>query len=314
MSQHDRSIKKSDKLTRTPGSLDRGPVEFKSHIASHEGEIMAIATRDVISVPPTMSILSAVETMTKCGFRRLPVIDAGSRKLRGIVTSGDIINFLGGGDKYNLVKIKHEGNLLAAVNESIRTIMTTHMTTLPDSAGISDALDIIMKSMIGGLPIIGEGDQVTGIVTERDVMKTLAGGHSSETVEDIMSTALRVTAPDATIGEVTRDMTKHRFRRLPVVTDDVLFGIITTSDIIRYFGDRKLFSRMETGNVHELMAMPVRNLISGNLYTTVPDRNINDVARDMVERNVGALPVIENARLIGLVTEFDLVKAFSRES
>ena len=80
MSQHDRSIKKTEKAPRTPGSLDRGPVEFKSHIASHEGEIMAIATRDVISVPPTMRILSAVETMTKCGFRRLPVIDPGSRK------------------------------------------------------------------------------------------------------------------------------------------------------------------------------------------------------------------------------------------
>ena len=314
MSQHDRSINKTDKAPRTPGSLDRGPVEFKSHIVSHEGEIMAIATRDVISVPPTMRILSAVETMTKCGFRRLPVIDPGSRKLRGIVTSGDIINFLGGGDKYNLVKVKHGGNLLAAVNESIRTIMTTQLTTLSESAGINDALEIIMNRMVGGLPIIGEGDRVTGIVTERDVMKALAGEHIDETAEDVMSTSLRVTNPDATIGDVTRDMTKHRFRRLPVVSDDVLFGIITTSDILRYFGDRKLFSRMETGNVKELMAMPVRNLVSGNLYTTTPEKNINDVARDMVERSVGALPVIENARLIGLVTEFDLVKAFARES
>jgi CBS domain-containing protein len=314
MSQHDRSIKKNEKAPRTPGSLDRGPVEFKSHIVSHEGEIMAIATRNVISVPPTMSILSAVETMTKCGFRRLPVIDPGSRKLRGIVTSGDIINFLGGGDKYNLVKVKHEGNLLAAVNESIRTIMTTQPTTLPESAGIADALEIIMTRMIGGLPIIGEGDRVTGIVTERDVMKTLAGENIDKSAEDVMSTALRVTNPDATIGEVTRDMTKHRFRRLPVVSDDVLFGIITTSDILQYFGDRKIFSRMETGNVKELMEMPVRNLVSGNLYTTGPDRNINDVAREMVERGVGALPVIENARLIGLVTEFDLVKAFAKES
>jgi CBS domain-containing protein len=314
MSQYDRSIKKSDKSVRMPGSSDRGPVEFKSHIVSHVGEIMAIATREVISVPPTMSILSAVETMTRCGFRRLPVIDPGSRKLRGIVTSGDIINFLGGGDKFNLVKVKHGGNLLAAVNESVRTIMTTQLTTLPDSAGIPDALDIIIHKMIGGLPIVGEGDRVAGIVTERDVMKTLANERSDETVEDVMSTALRVTAPDATIGEVTRDMTKHRFRRLPVVSDDVLFGIITTTDIIRYFGDRKIFSRMETGDVKEVMTLPVRNLISGNLFTTIPGRNINDVARDMVGRGVGALPVIENARLIGLVTEFDLVRAFARGS
>ena len=42
---------------------------------------MAIATRDVISVPPTQSIIGAVEIMTRCGFRRLPVTDAGTRRL-----------------------------------------------------------------------------------------------------------------------------------------------------------------------------------------------------------------------------------------
>ena len=275
---------------------------------------MAIATRDVVSVPPSMSIMAAVETMTRCGFRRLPVIDAGSRKLRGIVTSGDIINFLGGGDKYNLVKVKHKGNLIAAINESIREIMTTKMTTLPDTASIADALDVIKEKMVGGIPITGHDERVEGIVTERDVMKTLANENSNLCVEDIMSTALRVTSPDAPIGAVTRDMTRHRYRRLPVVTDDVLFGIITTTDIVRYLGDRKVFSRLETGNVTEVMSLPVRNLVSGRLYTTTPGRNVNEVAREMFDRNVGALPVIEDAKLIGLVTEFDLVKAFSRES
>ena len=100
MHQNDRSIKQGDRLLKMQGKLDRGPVEFKSHIVQQEGEIMAIATTDVISVPPTQSIIGAVEIMTSCGFRRLPVTDAGTKKLRGIITSGDIINFMGGGDKY----------------------------------------------------------------------------------------------------------------------------------------------------------------------------------------------------------------------
>jgi len=309
---HDRSIKPVGKSVRMPGNLDRGPVEFKSHISSHDGEIMAIATRDVVSVQPSMSIIAAVETMTRCGFRRLPVIDAGSRKLRGIVTSGDIINFLGGGDKYNLVKVKHDGNLLAAINESVRTIMTPKMTTLPESSTIAHAVEIIISRMVGGIPIVGHDDTMEGIVTERDVMKTLAHEISDLCVEDIMSTSLRVTSPDALIGAVTRDMTRHRYRRLPVVTDDVLYGIITTTDIVRYIGEKKVFSGMETGDVKEVMSLSVRNLISGKLFTTVPERNVNDAAREMFERNVGALPVIEDAKLIGLVTEFDLVKAFAQ--
>ncbi len=313
MQTNDRNFKQGDKLLKMPGKLDRGPVEFKSHIVTREGEIMAIATRDVVSVPPTMPILAAVETMTNCGFRRLPVVDAGSRKLRGIVTSGDIINFMGGGDKFNLVRIKHDGNLLSAVNEPIRSIMTQQMTTLPDSASINDAIDIIVNRKVGGMPIVDNDGVLVGIVTERDVMKVLATERSGLCVNDIMSTALRITNPDCPIRIVTRDMTTNRFMRLPVVSNYVVYGIITTTDIMKYLGTKKVFSQLKTGDIDEVMDLAVRNLVSGNLFTISPERSINEAAREMVDRNVGALPVIENTRLVGLVTEFDLVKALSRK-
>ncbi|MGA2698747.1 MAG: CBS domain-containing protein [Methanoregula sp.] len=295
------------------GKFDRGPVEFKSHIVQQEGEVMAIATRDVISVPPTQSIISAVATMTACGFRRLPVTDPGTKKLRGIVTSGDVINFMGGGDKYKLVRVRHQGNLSAAVNESVRTIMTAKPEALPHDAHIVDALEIIVKKKIGGLPIVYDDGVLAGIVTERDVLRMLAAEHSPLFVEDAMSSTLKVTAPDSPIATVTEDMTKFRFRRLPVVSNDVLFGIITATDIMRYLGTREVFTRLTTGNIAEVMALPVRALMAGDLFTTTPETPVNEAAREMLKRNIGALPVIENARLIGLVTEFDLVRAFSEE-
>jgi CBS domain-containing protein len=312
MHQNDRGIKQGDRLLKMQGKLDRGPVEFKTHIAEQEGEIMAIATRDVISVPPTTSIIGAVEQMTKCGFRRLPVTDAGTKKLRGIVTSGDVINFMGGGDKYKLVQVKHGGNLLSAVNENVRTIMTQQAVTLVNDATIREAVEVIVGKKIGGLPIVDHDGVLEGIVTERDVMRVLGAQQSTLKVEDIMSTSLRVTAPDCPIASVARDMTKYRFRRLPVVSDDVLYGIVTATDLMSYLGSREVFSRLTTGNVSEVMGLLIRTLITGDLYTTTPERSINEAAREMLEKNIGALPVIENSRLIGLVTEFDLVRAFAR--
>jgi CBS domain-containing protein len=313
MRNNDRNFKQGDKLLKMPGKLDRGPVEFKSHIATREGEIMAIATREVISVPPTSTIMGAVERMTGCGFRRLPVVDPGSGKLRGIITSGDIIDFMGGGDKFNLVQVKHGGNLLAAINEPVRSIMTQQLSTLHDTATIDDAIEIIVQQKIGGLPIVNAEGVLGGIVTERDVMKVLVTEKVDRTVEEVMTSSLQVTEPDAPIGKVTRDLTNHRFRRLPVVSGDVLYGIITTSDIMRYLGTKKVFDQMVTGDVAEVMSIPVRNLVSGSLYTTTPEKSIHDAAREMLEQNVGALPVIEKARLIGLVTEFDMVKALAQK-
>ncbi len=307
------AIKQGDRLLKMRGKLDRGPVEFKSHIVQQEGEVMAIATRDVVSVPPTQSIISAVATMTECGFRRLPVTDAGTKKLRGIITSGDIINFMGGGDKYRLVRVRHNGNFPAAVNESVRTIMTAKPETLSCDAHFVDALQIIIGKKIGGLPIVDHEGRLTGILTERDMLRILAAEHSPLLVEDVMSSSLKVTAPDSPISTVTKDMTRFKFRRLHVVSDDVLFGIITATDIMRYLGNRDVFSRLITGDVAEVMNILVRTLMAGSLITTTTEKPINEAAREMLQKNIGALPVIENSRLVGLVTEFDLVKAFSEE-
>jgi CBS domain-containing protein len=304
--------RQGDRQLRLPGNTDRGPVNFESRKAVREGEIMAIASRDVVSVPPTMTIIGAIEKMTECGFRRLPVTDAGTRKLRGIVTAGDIIDMMGGGNKYNLVKKKHGGNLLPALNESIREIMTSKVVTLQSDAKIADAASLIVKKHIGGLPVVDEEEVLAGIVTERDVMKVLSAERRAGLVEEAMSTALKVTGPETPIGEATREMIAHRFRRLPVVKDDVLYGIVTATDIMKYLGTGQVFQRMVTGNVAEVMALPVRTLVSGNLHTIDPKKNVNEAAREMLARNVGALPVIEDARLVGLITEFDLVKAFTR--
>ena len=312
MHQNNRIAKGGDRLLKMQGKLDRGPVDFKSHIAEQEGEVMAIATTEVISIPPTKSIIGAVEQMTKCGFRRLPVTDAGTKKLRGIVTSGDIINFMGGGDKYRLVEVRHNGNLIAALNENVRTIMTQKPVTLGHDACIRDAVDIIIQKKIGGLPITGPDGALAGIVTERDVLRVLGAERSLLRVEDVMTTSLRVTEPDCPIAKVTKDMTSYRFRRLPVVSDEVLYGIVTATDIMRYLGSREVFTRFTTGNIAEVTGLPVRTLVAGSLITMAPDRSINEAAREMLKKNIGALPVIEDSRLIGLVTEFDLVRAFAR--
>lgn len=307
----ERTNKQGDRLLKMPGSMDRGPVEFKSHLVRQEGEIMALASRSVVSSTPTMRILSAIETMTEWKVRRLPLIDAGTKHIKGIVTSGDFINFLGGGDKFNLVAIKHGGNFLAAINESISAIMTPQVVTLPSGASLNDALDIIIRQKIGGIPISDPEGALAGIVTERDVLKVLKNERTALSVEEVMTTDLRVTSPESPISAVSQELTKHRFRRLPVVSDDVLFGIITATDIMRFMGSGKVFSQMVTGDVGEIMGLPVRKLLSGDLFTTTPEKNLHDVARDMLDKKVGALPVIEDSRLIGLITEYDMVRALS---
>jgi CBS domain-containing protein len=190
--------------------------------------------------------------------------------------------------------------------------MTQQPVTLGHDARIRDAVAIITGKKIGGIPITARDGTLAGIVTERDVLRVLGAERSTLKVEDVMTTSLRVTEPDCPIAKVTKDMTSYRFRRLPVVSDEVLYGIVTATDIMRYLGSREVFARLTTGNIGEVTGLPVRTLVAGSLITTTPGRSINEAAREMLKKNIGALPVIEDSRLVGLVTEFDLVRAFAQ--
>src|SRR4030067_61439 len=137
------------------------PLDFKSRISEHQGDIMTIASKDVVTIPPTMSVIGAVKTMTNKGFRRLPIADAGTNRLKGIVTSTDIVDFLGGGTRHLIVKNRFKGNLLAAVNGSISEIMEENVICMNEKDSLKDALNIMIKKNVGGIPIT-DGDSREG--------------------------------------------------------------------------------------------------------------------------------------------------------
>jgi len=89
--------------------------------------------------------------------------------MRGIVTASDIISLMGGGDRYSLVTVKNGGNLIAALNESVREVMSQQFISLTPMASIQDAIDLIVRKKIGGVPILDDQGVLEGIVTERDL-------------------------------------------------------------------------------------------------------------------------------------------------
>ena len=289
--------------------------EFKSRIAEKKSDLLGIATTNVISVPPTMSIIEGVQMMTRHNFRRLPITDPGNKKIIGIVTITDVINMMGGGSRYNLVAKKHKGILLSALNDSIREIATEQVECLTPAALIPDVIGMLVKSGHGSFPITNSDNTLAGIITEYDVMRMLSRERSELTVEDIMTANPEIVRPEVPISQVTKRMVEKDYRRLPVIKYDILIGMITATDVMGYLGKGQVFIDMKTGSVDEVLNLPVRDLMTAaDIRITTPDVPINDVAREMLNRGIGAFPVVEDGRLIGIVTEFDLVKSLAQSA
>lgn len=304
------NINRSDiRAMDSTGVMDRGPVDFKSRISHNQGDIMAIASKNIVTLPPTTNIMGTVKTMLKYGFRRVPIADAGTNRLVGIITSLDIVDFLGGGLRHNIVKNRYKGNLAAAINEDVREIMKKDVVSLGVNDNISSAIKTMIEKNIGGIPIVDDDNVVVGIVSERDFVRTVADITTSKSVNKYMSNKVVTASPDISVGEATRTMIEKGFRRIPIVKEDVLLGIVTASDVMRYLGSGEIFQKLMTGDVSDAFQVPLKSLILRDIVWTNSGIDIGEAAALMLKNKVGALPIIDDGELCGILTERDIIKA-----
>lgn len=304
------NINRSDiRAMDSTGVMDRGPVDFKSRVSNHQGDILAIASKNIVTLPPTTNIMGTVKTMLKYGFRRVPIADAGTNRLVGIITSLDIVDFLGGGLRHNIVKNRYKGNLAAAINEDVREIMKKDVVSLGVNDNISSAIKTMIEKNIGGIPIVDDDDVVVGIVSERDFVRTVADITTSKSVHKYMSNKVVTASPDISVGEATRTMIEKGFRRIPIVKEDVLLGIVTASDVMRYLGSGEIFQKLMTGDVSDAFQVPLKSLILRDIVWTNSGIDIGEAAALMLKNKVGALPIIDDGELCGILTERDIIKA-----
>lgn len=270
---------------------------------------MSLSTDDVVTISPTTTIKAAAEAMTRRGFRRLPVVDPGTGRLLGIIGSSDIIDFLGGGEKFRLIAEKHGGNFLAAINEPVKEIMVKKVLTANKQTSIVEALGTIKDTRVGGLVIVDEEKRVIGIITERDFVFLLADKLMGKKVREHMTRKVVTATPAMTLGDVAKAMVRNSFRRLPVVSRGQLVGIVTTRRIIDFVGRNHVFNRIVKNRVEEVLGTRCEEIMSRDVQTIGENADLGEVASLLKEKNVGTVCIVENDRLQGILTERDVVLA-----
>ena len=302
---------KSDRMPVAPGSGERSPLQFDSRNAKRASNVVGVASPDVVTVPPTTTIMGAIKTMIFYGFSRLPIADPGTKRLLGFVTSVDVVDFLGGGLRHNLLAEKYGGNIYTAINADIRDIMSTNLTYADDKASLNDVLKLMYERNVGGLPILDDDLRIKAIITEEDFVRFCRGLDTGLDVESFMSPNV-VTAPaQTTIEKMTRMIIQKGFRRMPVVQEGVLMGMVTASDIMKYLGGGEAFQKVITGDVTEVMNQPIKSLIKRSLLATERKADLGQAARKMMDNDIGSLPVMDRGSLAGSLTERDYVRALA---
>jgi acetoin utilization protein AcuB len=118
-------------------------------------------------------------------------------------------------------------------------------------------------------------------------------------------------SPDTMLLDAYMMMRNYDIRRLPVMQDERLVGILTLSDI-RSIVHLGLFRDPEETNV--LANTPVSSVMTQHPVTISPDDSVANAARIMFENKFGGLPVVKGGRMVGIISESDLFRVVMVEA
>ncbi|MFN2169475.1 MAG: CBS domain-containing protein [Anaerolineae bacterium] len=115
---------------------------------------------------------------------------------------------------------------------------------------------------------------------------------------------------DCTITEALRVMRENQVRRLPVLNDrGDLVGIVSEKDLL--YASPSPATSLSIYEMHDVLSrLKVSELMTAEVITVGPDTLLEEAARIMADNKLGGLPVVEDGRLVGIITETDIFKVF----
>jgi len=117
----------------------------------------------------------------------------------------------------------------------VREIMSKKIETIHEDKTVVEAAQLMIKEHIGCLIILDPDDQLEGMITERDILKLVAAKKGVNTkVKSVMTKKLITIGPEAILEEAADLMMQYKIKKLPVVENGELVGIVTATDLITY--------------------------------------------------------------------------------
>jgi len=252
------------------------------------------------------SAKSAVLSMADKSVRHAIVSDDGIQMI-GIVSAKDILNYLGGGDKYSIVKQNFEGNIFKALESPIAPIVNRKPLVGKTSAALPELMALMAKHDIGMLPLLDDDSSIWGVLSERHLFKLFEENQMFVKVFEIMSKPIITLDTKSTLLDAMRTMIKYDIRRIPITNEGNLWGIITVKDIIRFLASTYVQGAIDKGLSEYLFNTNICKISTICPKTVSPEVDLSDAVKTMNSFNIGSLIVMSLGCPVGILTERDFL-------
>ncbi|WP_462316616.1 CBS domain-containing protein [Methanobrevibacter sp.] len=262
-------------------------------------QIKNLMSEDIITIDKDQNLSDALKLLRKNNVSRLPVVN--NKELVGIISERDIASKLGSS--------KYES--MPASRLHISSVMVKDVFTVPETMQLGEVAKLMLDNGIGSVPVMCE-DKMVGIVSKADFV-TLAVGIAFDkiTVKEIMTKDLIVVSPTERLVHARRQMMEGHVGRLPVVDDGNLVGMLTSKDLMRAFIDfrKHVPEKYQKSQIKEVL---IEDIMSSNPIFTSKDATISEVAKIMIETGYNGLPVVDDNKVVGIITQTDILRLIEK--
>jgi CBS domain-containing protein len=258
--------------------------------------VKQLMSKNIVTIDVNRNLRDARNLMEKEGISRLLVTDDG--KIVGIITVRDIVNRLGSWKERKISDSKI----------FVSSAFTENLVKINQDQSVSEAARLMLEKGISSLVIYDNGN-VVGILTKTDLIKALK--NSTEKVKDWMKKPVITLSAGSTVLQARNIMLKNKIKRIPIVLGNRIIGIVTEKDIAKALG---LFRKVSEGKHwnERMKKILVEQIMSKDLITVNSEETLGKVVEIMLENKISGLPVVENEKLVGIITKTDLVRAVER--
>ena len=281
-------------------------------------KVAEVMSSPVVAITPTDPVARAKNLMLRYGVKRLVVIDEG--KPIGVVSMRDLAKRLGRGTStWRHRPIDHI---------PVARVMNEGLVSVAPRTDLGKAAELMLRHGIGSL-IVLDGKELAGIVTKTDLTRHFAeqlGGRAK--VRELMSTDIVTVDRMHSLAHVVELMGKHGISHVIVADGKKPIGVVTESDValaqlekpaegigqrrIRYTRKAERADRPRYRYVKYVALLPAGDVMGRGLLTMGGEEDAAHAASLMLEHGIGGLPVVEDEKLVGILTKTDLAKGITK--
>ncbi|DAC72506.1 MAG TPA: hypothetical protein DSN98_04770 [Thermoplasmata archaeon] len=254
-------------------------------------KVKEIMTTKIVAVDKDDSLKRVLDLMKKHDITKIPVLE--EKKFFGLVTDNVIA--------YKLGSIRKRGVTASRLHAS--SVTEKEVKVVSPEEEVKNILASVGEPGPTMLPVV-EKEKLVGVVTKADLLPLVK---NKNPLSMIMQRNVHTVNLDDRVIHARRIMIMENIARLPVLDDKKLVGIISDIEIALAFESlKKSFSIGK--QKHHLDELLVKDTMRAPVVWAAPSISIFDAAQLMYNQNVGSLPLMENERLVGMVTRTDLLK------